>query len=376
MIDTRWSDTLLDTMRLAGDSVADGAIARIVAQGQVDAVNRVMRTLVENDDFPTADLPPAVDEFLEATRSLPAWADMARVQRGAHLFARYGPEIVLMLFGASLPLLYAAHPGCEVLAATRHMTHNVHRRIIETGQFVIDVTAPNAWEPEGRGVLTTQKVRLMHAAIRYYLTRHDGWQGHWQPEWGVPICQEDLAGTLLSFSVTVCQSLERSRITLTAEQKESYLHLWKVIGYVMGIDERLLPADYPDAESLLDRWIARNHRPNATSQALMKAMVDFWYRRVPGRTFDSVTSNWCRLWIGDELADTLEVPPFRWTLALNRLQMQVWKYEDRFADSVVPYQVFTRYWTRQLMKALLVIERGGRRPAFRIPEALQHQWGL
>lgn len=376
MADLRWSDSLLDSMRLAGDPAADDTIAHIVAAGQVADVNRVMRSLVENDDFPTADLPPAVESYLAATRYLPEWADLAQMRHGGELFVRYGPEIVLMLFGASLPLLYAAHPGCEVLGATRHMTHNVHRRIIETGQFVVDVTAPNAWEPDGRGVLTTQKVRLMHAAIRYYLTQADGWQAHWQPEWGVPICQEDLAGTMLTFSVTICQSLERSGITLTQDEKESYLHLWKVVCAIMGLDERLLPADYADAVVLLERWTARNHRPNATSLALMKAMVDFWYVRVPGRLFDPVTSNWCRLWIGDELADSLGVPSFNWTLALNRLQMQAWKYEDRFADSIIPYQAFTRYWTRKLMNALLVIERGGKRPAFRIPEALQHEWGL
>ena len=365
-----------EAARHLGDPLADRTIQAISSSRDFAPVNQVMRTLVENDDFPTAELPPAVQHYMEQSSALPSWANLDQMRRGGRLFVRYGPEMVLMLFGASLPLLYAAHPGCEVLLATRQMTHNVHRRIIETGQFVIDVTEPRAWEPDGRGLLTSQKVRLMHAAIRHYLTRDDRWREHWRPEWGTPICQEDLVGTMLTFSVTIIQKLELSKITLTEDEKESYLHLWKVIGYLLGIDENRMPADYAEAEALLALWMRRNHRPNDTSRQLMKAMIDFWYLRVPGRSFDGVTSGWCRLWIGDELADALGVPPFNWTRHLLTMQIQAWKVKDRLGDRSVPFQAFTRDWTRALRQALMLVERDGQRPDFRIPEQLQYRWGL
>jgi hypothetical protein len=174
----------------------------------------------------------------------------------------------------------------------------------------------------------------------------------------------------------VCASLERSNITLTVDEKEDYLHLWKVIGHLLGIDDRLMPVDYPDAEALLAAWMARNHRPNDSSRELMQAMLDFWYARVPGRVFDGVTSGWCRTWIGDELADQLGVPPFGWTRSILRLQTTIWKYEDRFEDRVLPYQAFTRFWTRRLIKGLMHVERGGRRPDFHVPAQLQAEWGI
>jgi hypothetical protein len=281
-----------------------------------------------------------------------------------------------MLFGASLPILYAAHPGCEVLVATGRMTRGIQRRVIETGQFVINVSDPAAWAPEGNGIATVQKVRLMHAAIRHYLRHDERWATGWDPAWRVPICQEDLAGTMLSFSVAVVRSLEMSNITISADERAAFLHLWQVVGHLLGIDERLQPAGYAEAEALLERWMARNHHPTDTSRELMRAMVDFWYARVPGRVFDGVTSGWCRLWIGDELADALGVPPFNWTRRLLALQMAVWRHEDRFEDRVIPYQAFTRFWTRRLIRALMHIERGGRRPDFTIPERLQYAWGV
>ncbi|MDX1613630.1 MAG: oxygenase MpaB family protein [Candidatus Promineifilaceae bacterium] len=367
---------LLDAGRHAGDPLADQTIQAIASGQDIGLVNQVMRTLVENDDFPTAELPSPVMDYMERSSLLPSWANLEQMQHGGQLFVRYGPEIVLMLFGASLPLLYAAHPGCEVLLATRQMTHNVHRRIIETGQFVIDVTEPRAWEPAGRGRLTSQKVRLMHAAIRHYLTKDQRWREHWRADWGTPICQEDLLGTMLTFSVTIIQKLELSRITLSQAEKESYLHLWKVVGYLLGVDEGRMPADYEEAEALLALWMQRNHRPNDTSRRLMKAMIDFWYLRVPGRRFDRVTSGWCRLWIGDELADAMGVPPFNWTRHLLNAQIRLWQAKDRLGDRSAPFQSLTRFWTRGLMQALMMVERDGQRPDFRIPEQLQAKWGL
>jgi hypothetical protein len=372
----RWTDEFLESMRRVGDAPADDVVRMVIQQGIVSNVNQIMRVLVENDDLPVASLPPRVQQYLTQTDQLPAWADQEKLLAGSRLFNRYGPEIVLMLFGASLPVLYASHPGSEVLVATARMTHNIHRRIIETGQFVFDVTAEDAWKPGGSGIRTSQKVRLMHAATRYYLLDDPNWQQHWRADWHVPICQDDLVGTMLSFSVTVLQSLEICNITLSAEEKEAYLHLWKVVGYLLGIDERLLPDHYEEAVMLMENWMRRNHRPSPAGRELMQAMIDFWYLRVPGKIFDGVTTGWCRLWVGDQLADMLGVPPFNWTLNLLRIQMFIWKHEEMFEDRFPFYQAFTRFWTRALMRTLLAIERGGQRPDFRIPDSLQETWGL
>jgi hypothetical protein len=363
-------------MRCEGDPPADAVIQELFEQGNLDVINQLMRTMVENDDMPSEELPEIVRDFLETTNKFPDWIDRDLLKKGGQLFNRYGPEMVLLLFGASLPILYAAHPGNEVLVATTRMTSNVHRRIIETGQFVFDVTDDKAWEPNGRGFRSSQKIRLMHAGVRHYLWHHPGWKQHWKEEWLVPICQEDLAGTMLSFSVTTMHGLMKSNITLNAEEKESYLHLWKIIGHLMGVRDDLMPTDYADAESMLNKWMARNHKDTPAGKELMRAMVQFWYDRVPGTIFDGITSGWARLWIGDELSDMLDIPKFTWTLYLLKLQTFIWKYEDKFEDWFIPYQWYTRFWTRKLMIALLAMERNGKRPEFNIPASLREKWNI
>jgi hypothetical protein len=56
--------------------------------------------------------------------------------------------------------------------------------------------------------------------------------------------------------------------------------------------------------------------------------------------------------------------------------MAVWKYEDAFEDRFPPYQAFSRFWTRKLLKGLLHLERGGQRPEFHIPGRLLDAWGV
>ena len=43
----RWNDAQLDAMRQTQDVVADPVVAALFAAGQVDAVNSLMKTLVE-----------------------------------------------------------------------------------------------------------------------------------------------------------------------------------------------------------------------------------------------------------------------------------------------------------------------------------------
>jgi hypothetical protein len=98
----RWTDRFLDDMREVGDPPADAVIAAIFEDGEVDAVNRVMRTLVRNDGVPSAKLPHAVREYLDSTDDLPSWADRDRIAIGGDFFAVHGPACVMALACASL----------------------------------------------------------------------------------------------------------------------------------------------------------------------------------------------------------------------------------------------------------------------------------
>jgi hypothetical protein len=153
--------------------------------------------------------------------------------------------------------------------------------------MVLAVMGPHGFEPQGRGIRQTQKVRLIHAAIRYRILSALGTEGvqaaaaaevpllipgavrsvndviasrkfDWQlTRDGFPINQEDLAFTLLTFGHVIPQAMRRLGVKLTNDEYEAFLHAWNVSGYILGVDEDLMAHTFDEAEDLFAKIQAR-----------------------------------------------------------------------------------------------------------------------
>lgn len=179
------------------------------------------------------------------------------------------------------------------------------RRIAETAQFVLYAMSPGGLSARGRGIRAAQKVRLIHAVIRYYL-RQQGWDA---ARFDEPINQEDMAGTLMSFSALVLEGLQRLNVHLTDVEKEAYVHCWRVIGHIMGLDDDLLPNNATDAlalgHAILDHQIASSEQ----GQSLMAALLDFQHKLAPPFITPQTNIDMMRFTMGNDIADKLGVPP-------------------------------------------------------------------
>ena len=205
----------LNAMRQIGDPLADRAVEAVFKRAGVSEVNAVLHTLVRVDQPVPAELPEEVQKYLKETVDLPAWADMSKIERGQQLFETAGLEITLCLFCASLPSAYAAAKAVKVLYLTAQLDTNARRRVMETGQFLIDVLSPGSLDENGKGRRTIQKVRLMHAAVRQLIkSAAISSPNLWHRDWGTPINQEDLAATILSFWYVVGEPMHRLGVRL------------------------------------------------------------------------------------------------------------------------------------------------------------------
>jgi hypothetical protein len=242
---SKWSDALLDPMRELGDPLADGPVAAVLERGGADAVNALMQTLVRVDQLVPEALPPEIRAYLADALPLPDWADLDKIKRGQQLFERWGLEIACCLFCASLPSAYAAAKGVKVLYLTARLATDARRRVMETGQFLIDVANVGGLGENGEGRRTIQRVRLMHAAVRHLIkARNEKSPGTWHRDWGVPINQEDLAGTRMSFSYVFSDPMRRLGVRVAPQDVDAYLHLWNVIGHLLGLRDDLLDAGF------------------------------------------------------------------------------------------------------------------------------------
>ena len=215
--------------------------ARVVLHQLFDA-------LVVNEDiadparFPTV-IPSS--KFFHNT-TLPEH-DPDLLARAHELFVRCGFGVPMVLFCSSLPQCYAVPDGARILMASGAIPTNVRRRIVETAQLVFDVAdLGGLTEKTGRGLRTSQKVRLLHAVIRSMLIRSG------QAPGTVPLNQMQLVGTLMSFSVIVLDGLRALGFEVTSEDAEAWYHLWRVVGLLLGIEEQFLPKTVDAADEVCD----------------------------------------------------------------------------------------------------------------------------
>lgn len=367
-----WTDGFLDSMRRQCDPLADEVVRQLFAGGKVGAVNELMRHLATNDQCEPGLLPPVLESYFERTGQLPSWADLQLIREGSAAFRRCGPQVIISLVCAALPSCYAAAKGVQVLSLTGRLEADTFRRVVETAQMIIDVMSPGGLEPGGHGLRTVQKVRLMHAAVRH-LARQSG---RLKPEWDEPINQEDMAGTLVTFSVVTIRSLARLGYTLSAQEAEAYHHAWRVIGHLMGVDAALLPERLEDTELLAEAIFRRHHRACPEGQAHNRALVEVLERIIPGTALDGLVPSLMRHLLGAELADLLAVPQADWTRHLIRPLQVLGEVADEVDEQNAATAKLADWLGRSLMEGLVWSARGSKRVEFRIPTELREAWHL
>lgn len=318
--------------RYRADPPADDTVARILAgldgQARVDAiaaVNREIGAWTTNgmlDGWRASPATPpriaaALEDFVAAARVLPGWADPARIAAAETVFVEMSMLSCTLLFCASLPECYVPVDLASVLHTAGQLEQNTDYRVRSTAAMIFPVMLRGGLTaPGGGGVAQVLKVRLIHATIRHLIMRGNpadamagadaggllaplppagpglhhalyarGWDAR---QHGLPINQEELAYTLLTFHYVFLRGLRRLGLALTPQQEGAYLHAWNVVGHLLGIEGSLLAGDMPAAERLFARlqargrdatnagalpYGARDPRP-ALAQALMRAMAD------------------------------------------------------------------------------------------------------
>lgn len=305
------------------------------------------------------EVPSPLRAWLEANSALPAWADRERMGRASQLFVTHAPAICLVLGTASLVELYACAKGVEVLAFTGRLWRNPYRRIGQTVQFLLDVMEPDGFAPSGRGIRSIQKVRLMHAGIRNLI----GASGEWdEAALGHPINQEELLGTLMTFSYTVCANLKRFDIALSPTEEEDFLYFWRVVGEMLGVQPALIPTSMAEAEATAKLIFGRQQAPSEAGAAMTQALLQMYTAHDPTHLFARMIPGVIRYTVGDQVADWLGVPASRWEELLLE------------ATGGLPLKSLSLLGNRigmwLLTRGTLLME-GGELTAFAIPTALR-----
>ena len=368
----RWSDAVLDAARTRGDALADATVAAIFASGQTAAVSNLMATLMRNDQAAPASLPSVVQDYLAQTSQIAAHPPETAA-RGQRVFAEHGPEILMLLCCYALPSSYAARKGVQVLHQTAYLAKRPNRRLFETAQMIVDVLSPQGLAAGGRGVRTAQKVRLMHAAVRHLILADP--QTPWPvQEWGTPINQEDLLGTLMTFTWLIIDGLLKQRIAITAEDQQAYLETWLSIGELMGLEPALLPRTVAEAKALTAIIERRQVAPSPEGREMMAALLGMMNDNVP-EGFRTLPSSLLREFLPDEVATFLGVPNHLFERELMALVDRLVHPLVAFTDQEARRRGVIRAFSVHLLRAMTALDLDGR-ARFALPETLSQAWQL
>ena len=319
----------LERLKYQGDPLADAVVAELVADERTSAVNEVLAQFRDNDQPIPENLPESVRRYLIETDTPPDWADLERVARAYEFFVDDGVHVASVLSFGAMVNCYAQPRPSRVLSLT-HRLNQPHRRLSETSQFVLNLMGPDPFGSGGGFVPTIQKTRLIHAAVRYFITRSGGWDVEAD---GVPLCQQDMLGALLIFSVQVIDGMRRMGITVTDREAEDYYYVWRVTGAMLGIPAEAMPETLREAQELNAGLVEASYGPSAEGIELTRNLLRLYENMVPGKAFDGVVAAMVRQVVTEDVADWLEVPRSRgWGRAVGagvRAMRLLERSEDR-----------------------------------------------
>jgi ER-bound oxygenase mpaB/B'/Rubber oxygenase, catalytic domain len=361
------SDVELDAFRSQGDRVLDPIVAHLGSSPGATA--EMLAALFRTDHIPAGDA--RFQMMLDAVATPPV-VDTARVEAGQRLFQLYGPEVLLILGCYALPAAYAAASGVQVIHRSRRLQDDAKRRLCETAQMVINVMQPGGLAEGGIGTRAAVKVRLMHALVRHHVqnVQSAAGRGPWTGAWGCPINQEDLTGTLLTFSLLVLDGLRKIGAQVSIEEERGYLELWRHVGGVLGIDARLTAACVADPAQLAVQIGRRQIRPCPEGRELAKqlaAAVDALFP-LPGYGLSLMHFFLDDSAFGIDLATTLALPPPNWTAALVRTRAWQKRFALRWLNRVPGARTRRRFLARLFAQRLILLQHPDRHLPFEVPK--------
>lgn len=336
-----WPEARLQALRAHGDPELDELIAELVEVNEPSVVDLYEETVRAQMAMVPERWPPALRDWWE-TPVRPDWVDDAKVARAVVVAEDWLPELLTSYLVGSLPLSYAGASGAKVLSRISLLgaEEPFVRRVLETLLFVLRVVEPGALEVGGTGYELARKTRMFHGLVRSMVgtfgvdRRRPGGRGDpWDASAdGVPVNQEDLLGTLWTFAVTPLQVIERAEIPVSQADKDAFVHLWCVVGHLLGVgaglppeltpDGPLLPMTYAEAAACWAAIQEHQFEESADGKELTRVLIARCRDRIPLPVLRDLPAASVYDTLGPRFASYVGVDrqgPIRHLLEVNRL---------------------------------------------------------
>lgn len=250
------------------DAFADRVIREILPVHGFRKMHEWIQQANAREKIPEIALP--LQELINFSMQQPEWLDSAKLEKGAQLCRRSGARGLIVLRNYCLMGGYESSAINKPLIFTGALKKGAAKRMAETTEFWVRVIAENALTNSGNGIKECLTVRLMHSHARVSILN----EGHWKSEeWGQPLNLWDMLATNLGFSIVFLHGLRLLGMRPDKDEVEGLFHLWKYIGYLLGIPTHLLPENEADAVKSLYCWTITQPPADDDTKALAHALM-------------------------------------------------------------------------------------------------------
>lgn len=330
------------------DGPVDGLVASLLDNGQVPAVNAALASWANNNDPVPSSLPAALAAHLQQAANLPAWADRAKLRLAAD-FNRRKDTYLFMLYGLGSGIMSTVIPREAESVYWSAGGANMKDRAAKTFTFGYDLSELTAYEPTGQFVVTANKTRLVHAAVRHLLPRSAHWQA--ATDTPIPISNGDILVTFHSLGTFVHRKLVEWKVPMTAAEEEAFLHMWQVAIHLLGVRDEFIPKTWADANAQSAYALTPILAPTTEGKELAKDLLGLTAQVDLGVT-RGFLNEFVRYVLNDKIGDWLSLPR---DYAAATLVRTGWPTYIAFREGLLPVLPVGFYMFDQFVRALAML---------------------
>ncbi|MER5478989.1 oxygenase MpaB family protein [Streptomyces sp. NPDC002734] len=336
------------------DDATDPLMASLLDNGQVPAVNTAMAKWVNNGDPLPSGLPAELTAHLRQVNKLPAWADLTKLRRAAD-FNRRRDTYLFMLYGLGSGIMSTVIPREARSVYWSAGGADMQDRAAKTFTFGYDLSQLRAFEPSGQFVVTANKTRLVHAAVRHLLPQSPHWKAG--ADQTIPISAADILVTFHSLGTYVHSKLTDWRIPFPAADQEAFLHSWQVALHLLGVPDEYIPQTWAAAHAQSAQVLTPIMAPTTEGKDLAEVLLGLTAQIDLGVT-RGFLNEFVRYVLSDEVGDWLGLKRDYAAAALVRT---AWPAYILFREGLSPIMPGTFYMVDQFIRglAMLFLNNGG-----------------
>lgn len=293
------------------DILADDVVKETYLKLNYAAASEIIKKYSSESISENDDAPESVKKLFLQMQHIPDWFDENLANIGARFCMRTGANALIILRDFTLMGGYDYAYLNKPLIFTGALKKGAVKRLKDTLEFWVNVTRENALTPNSEAYQLIVRTRLMHSYARLKIKEKTDWD---YENWGEPINHWDMIATYTGFSLVFMQGLKKLGIQISEQEEKGVYHLWKYIGFLLGIPAEFLPENREQAVDQFYWWTTIQEEGDQDSALLAKALLqenldntiykNTFQRRLLLRAHQSM--NWFLL--DEEVNQRLQIP--------------------------------------------------------------------